>query len=260
MADGSALAQLGEIVGQAAQTVRTARPRSMERKALQDYVTDIDRRLEDEIREALQKAFPGAAVLGEESVQEGEAVPSGAFLVDPLDGTLNYISGLSFSAISVALLDADETVLAAVADIWRGRVYGAAAGQGAFRDGERLPRLDGAEPAEIIALSSGVMERLMERPAAFMALRRLGKIRNLGAQALQLCLVADGTLAANLSEEARLWDDAAGRLIVTEAGGCYAAAVADADRRIASTCQRSLAVHPALLKRVQAVVADGLRF
>lgn len=245
----SEVTALQVLLTQLAQAPRTARPKRIDTKSVQDFVTDMDMALEDQLREEVERLFPGIAVIGEESIQDGEYLPPLAFLVDPLDGTGNWIAGLPLCGISVALVENGETIFSAVADIYGNRVYGAKAGAGAWLDGERLVQQEVAHP--LMALSTGILDRTHVAPEVFYALRELGKLRNLGSQALQLCLVADGSLGLNASIEARLWDDAAGRLIVMESGGIYCSGVSAAEASIASKAQHSIAAHPTVARRAQ---------
>ncbi|HVW77363.1 MAG TPA: inositol monophosphatase family protein [Alloacidobacterium sp.] len=238
-----ALSQLTSIAEAAASTARNATPKLVEEKSLQDFVTDMDRSLQHEISAALGKAFPNVPVFGEEGIADDLELPDKAFLIDPLDGTGNWIAGISFSAVSIAYIENGATVLAAVAAIFGGGVYSAEAGKGAWRDGVRLQVP--AQPSALIGLSSGVLDAMVGGEK-FRLLRRFGKLRNLGSQALQLCAVARGSLALDASLEARLWDDAAGRLIASEAGAIYRAHVGAEDSKRPVVRQNSLCAHPAV--------------
>jgi myo-inositol-1(or 4)-monophosphatase len=237
----SALSQLASIAERAASVARNATPASVDEKSVQDFVTDMDRRLQEEIGAAIQQTFPNVAVLGEEGIAADQQLPEKAFLIDPLDGTGNWIAGLPFSAVSIAYLEQGNTVMAVVAAIAGGGVYTAEFGKGAWRDGNRL-QIAGPPPA-LIGLSSGVVDAAAGTDA-YRALRRFGKLRNLGSQALQLCAVGRSSLALNASVEARLWDDAAGRLIATEAGARYHAHIPAEKAGRPTAPQQSLCAHP----------------
>ena len=124
-----------------------------------------------------------------------------------------------FFSVSIALLEKGETLLAAVCDLSAGSIYMAEKGMGAYLDEKRLSLP--VRPQELILLSTGALDSLQEDQALYDSLRAHGKVRNLGSQALHLCLVAAGQVSFAMSTEARLWDDAAGRLIATEAGAMY---------------------------------------
>lgn len=250
------LASLAAHVAEAAAMAIGAQPQAIEQKGLHDFVTDMDRRLEDHLRGVLGPLF-GVPVLGEESIAEDEVLPARAVVVDPLDGTSNWIAGLPFAAVSVAYLEDGVSTMAAVVSIGQGTVYAAEAGGGAWRDGVRLA-LVGKPPQSLMALSTGLLDRL-DGSDGFRALRRFGKLRNFGSEALQLCAVAQGALAFNASIEARLWDDAAGRLIATEAGAIFQAMLDPADAARPAAQQRCLCVHPAIADEVAAVLTPFLR-
>jgi myo-inositol-1(or 4)-monophosphatase len=237
----SALEHLASIAERAASVARNATPSTVDEKSVQDFVTDMDRGLQLEISSALQQRFPNVEVFGEEGISADLQLPQNAFLIDPLDGTGNWIAGLPFSAVSIAYLEQGKTVMAAVAAIAGNDVYMAELGKGASRNGKRL-QLSGPPPA-LIALSSGVLDAAMGADA-YRTLRRFGKLRNLGSQALQLCAVGLGSLALNASVEARLWDDAAGRLIATEAGARYRANLPATEAGRPTARQHSLCAHP----------------
>jgi myo-inositol-1(or 4)-monophosphatase len=237
----TALSQLALIAERAASVARNATPASVDEKSMQDFVTDMDRGLQMDITAALQQSFPNVEALGEEGIAADAHLPDKAFLIDPLDGTGNWIAGLPFSAVSIAYLEQGHTVMAVVAAIAGTDVYTAELGNGAWRNGNRL-QMAGPPPA-LIALSSGVVDACVGTET-YRALRRFGKLRNLGSQALQLCAVAQRSLALNASVEARLWDDAAGCLIATEAGARYRATVAATDTGRPTARQQSLCAHP----------------
>jgi len=244
----SALSQLASIAERAASVARNETPISVDEKSLHDFVTDMDRKLQAEIFAALRQRFPDVPAFGEEGIATELCLPEKAFLVDPLDGTGNWIAGLPFSAVSIAYLEQGHTVMAAVAEIAGDEVYTAELGKGAWRDGIRLEVT--GPPSALIALSSGVLDAMVGNES-YTALRRFGKLRNLGSQALQLCLVARRSLALNASVEARLWDDAAGRLIATEAGARYRAMLAAVDAERPAALQKSLCAHPVFVSKTK---------
>jgi len=186
-------------------------------KSSLDYVTNVDIRLDEFLTKALAAITPGVQVFSEERPMERCAGPF--WIIDPVDGTHNMMVGIPFYAICVALFDAEGARLSAVLDIVPGRLYVAERGEGATLDGTPL-RLEG-KPSTLIAVSSGALDAMNARADIYQPLRKMGKIRNLGSQSLQLCYVADGRIGLAISEEARFWDDAAARLIAEEAGARY---------------------------------------
>lgn len=225
------------------------RPGHAEMKAWQDPVTDLDLLADRLLTAQLDQLTPGVPVLSEERSYSDPGPEY--WLIDPIDGTANLVAGLPHVAVSVALVRAGQTVVAAIADLDRGYVYSAARGLGAFCDEDqiRVPRL----PPQLIGLTSGTLDALSDQPQLLAALRQYGKLRILGSQALQLCAVASGQLAATLSVEARRWDDIAGALILAEAGAAYSAHPAN---NSFGAPQQSLATHPALTAGLRPLAAQ----
>lgn len=246
---------LVDVAREAADTARRARPIEVEVKGFQDFVTDLDRSLEALIADRLRRLFPDVPVLGEESLRAEDRLPPRCFLVDPLDGTGNWIAGLPIAAVSIALLDRGRTVGAAVADIQTGTIYSAEQGAGADCDGRRLGQPE--RPSSLICLSTGFLDASLGGEA-YRGLRTFGKVRNIGCQSLQLCAVASGVLSLCASVEARLWDDAAGRLVATEAGAIYRSHVRADDVDRPSAKQHSLCAHPTIHAEAEAAAASVL--
>lgn len=259
--EASLLAALGGVLREAG--ARAVRPSHVQAKAHQDWVTDVDLAVDAFLAEALGRLLPGVPVLSEERAAQEEGPCEAWWVVDPIDGTGNLIAGLPLFGISVALVDAKGPRLAAVLGLPGGPLHAARRGGGAWRDGQPL-RLPGT-PAALVGLSTGLIDALMATPDAasrWKRLREIGKIRNLGAQSIQLCAVAEGALAAAASVEARIWDEAAAGLVLREAGAIWhsAADAADWSRPAAMMrlgAQRSLACHPACADRLGAAL-EGL--
>lgn len=193
-----------------------------------DVVTEADHAIEAEFVRRLRAAHPGHGFVGEETTaadgHAGSAEPSEgwAWVLDPIDGTVNYAYGLGGFCVSLGLLRDGAPAAAWVLDPLRDELFAATAGGGATRNGQplrRLPaRVDAADEAMPVGGSSGLMHRAGGDPALMEA---VGKLRIMGSQALHLCHVAAGRMRAAMNPDAKLWDDAAGALIVAEAGGRY---------------------------------------
>lgn len=249
----SLLPELSTIIRQAADLIRDSAVSDISTKRKQDYVTDIDRKSDSFLTDRLATLLADVPVFSEERPVDGTA--KRFWIIDPLDGTHNLIAGLPMVAVSVALCDHLGPVLGTVFDVFGQICYSAGRGSGAQKNGDRLKILDQA--MDLAAVSTGLLDRMIDHPDAWRQLRHLVKIRNLGSQALQLCAVAEGRLGAALSHEARFWDDAAGGLIVREAGGIYESRVPGQDFRVMivnQTEMKSAAVHPALYPEVRGIL------
>jgi myo-inositol-1(or 4)-monophosphatase len=265
--DAALLSALRGVIEAAAATARALRPREAVRKAHQDHVTDVDHAVDRLLEAALAPLVPGAPVLSEERAAAHAGAEAVYWIVDPIDGTANLIAGLPFVGISVAFVDARGPRLAAVASLGEARIWLARRGGGAFAaepGAAPVPLTLPPRPPELVALSTGLLDRIAaEGGARWPALRALGKLRNLGAQSLHLTAVAEGRLAAAASVEARVWDEAAGGLVLREAGGVWRSAADAIDWAqpvavLAIGEQRSLACHPAVEAAMAAALAGVL--
>jgi myo-inositol-1(or 4)-monophosphatase len=190
-----------------------------------DVVTHNDLAAEALLRSRLRELRPLDAVFGEEG-HDSPGTSGITWVLDPIDGTVNYLYGLPFFAVSVAAVRGTpgqgewESLAGAVAT-GVGAVYTAAQGQGAWRDGARLHR---GEPATLdhTLLGTGFQYQSDRRTIQGRILAQLvgqvRDIRRLGAAAVDLCLVADGTLDAYYEHGLNPWDFAAGALVAQEAG------------------------------------------
>jgi myo-inositol-1(or 4)-monophosphatase len=188
-------------------------------KAPGDYVSEVDLRSEATVREALERDAPGIDFFGEEGGGDrGEL----GWMVDPLDGTANFLHGFPVVAVSVALLEAGRPVVGVVHAPLLEETYGAAAGCGAFRDGRPLRVGDRAPERSICATGFPFKSkhRLEEYLAVFEgALRTFEDLRRPGAASLDLAWTAAGVFDGFFELGLGTWDVAAGGLLVQEAGG-----------------------------------------
>ncbi len=197
-------------------------------KNRRDLVTEADLASQRVIRQVVLEAFPHHAFLGEEADAEehnslGDLSHQGGFrwIVDPLDGTTNYVHQLRSYAVSVALEHNGEIVVGAVFDPELDEMYLAEKGKGAFLNGQRIRPSDCREMEQALVAASlpahlprgsAEITRLIEVIHAAQAIRRLG------SAALNLCYLAQGRLDAYWATSVKIWDVAAGMLIVREAG------------------------------------------
>ena len=185
-----------------------------------DMVTDMDRASEALIVEGLAKARPDDAVLGE----EGASRPGSSgvrWVIDPLDGTTNYMYGHVGYAVSIAAEVDGRAVVGVVADASRGELFTATAGGGAHRDGQPIT-VSGASDLSSALIATGFSYRAERRARQALLLRTLlpavRDLRRVGAASLDLCSVACGRVDAYYEAGLQPWDLAAGALVAAEAG------------------------------------------
>lgn len=186
-----------------------------------DPVTDADRASETILCTSLLQARPDDGILGEEGASRDGS--SGLrWVVDPLDGTMNYLYGLPAWTVSVAVDDAEGTLAGVVYQPVGDHLYEAARGLGSTCDGAPIRVNDpvGVSRA-LLATGFSYQPQRRRKQAELIAslIDTVRDIRRIGSAALDLCMVAAGTVDAYLEEDANHWDWAAGALLVTEAGG-----------------------------------------
>ncbi len=189
-----------------------------------DLVTEADLAAERRVRDVISVEFPDHRILGEEEA-EGDAAASGhspyRWLVDPLDGTTNYVHQLPIYGVSIALESAGQILAATVYNPVDEECYVASAGRGAYLNGSRLAPSDAARLREaLVAVSFGtpVAAESAEVARFLEILPVCQAVRRLGSSALNLCYLAAGRLDAYWATTAKIWDVAAGILIAQEAG------------------------------------------
>ncbi len=195
----------------------------VESKGRYDFVCDVDRQAEAAIVQTLQRAYPDHAILAEESGTHGKHDGAYTWIIDPLDGTANFLRGLPHIGISIALQKGDQLEAAVVYDPMRQELFTASRGDGAQLDGHRIrvAQRRGLEGAMIGTGFPFKKERLM--PAylrMFTAMTgHVEDMRRAGSAALDLAYVAAGRLDGYFELGLRPWDVAGGTLLVREAGG-----------------------------------------
>ncbi|WKG05972.1 inositol monophosphatase family protein [Mycolicibacterium sp. HK-90] len=201
--------------------VRTVRSKSTPT----DPVTIVDTETERWLRERLAVLRPGEAILGEEEGGQHEGRAGLSWVLDPIDGTVNFVYGIPAYAVSVAVQYDGRSVAGAVANVPAGEVYSAALGHGAdvIRAGVRTPlRCSGVEDLAMTLLGTGFAydPRQRARQAEVLArvLPSVRDVRRIGSCALDLCMVAAGRLDAYYEQGVQVWDWAAAALIAAEAG------------------------------------------
>jgi len=184
-------------------------------------VTEADRAAETLIYERLMAARPGDGFLGE----EGAHAPSDTgvqWVVDPIDGTVNFLYGIPHYAVSIAAAVEGESVAGVVVNVASGEVFTATLGGGAYLDGVRLEIVQEEKPLSqrLVGTGFNYVEdvKIAQTRAVSAMLHEVRDIRRLGAAALDLSAVAAGRLDAFVEEGLNTWDLAAGGLVATEAG------------------------------------------
>lgn len=194
-----------------------------QRKPDGSLLTEADLAADACVREALAAAWPEVPVLSEEmSPAEQRALLAGGgpvWCLDPLDGTSNFVAGFPLFSLSLALIEDGRAILGVVCDPVRGETFAARAGGGATLNGRPLPvRRRGPELAQALALVD--FKRLPAALAAGLAARPpYASQRNLGTCALEWAWLAAGRGHVYLHGGMRLWDYAAGSLLLAEVGG-----------------------------------------
>ena len=186
-----------------------------------DMVSDADREAEQAIVDLLQEERPDDGVLGEEGADE-EAASGRRWVIDPLDGTTNFLYGYPAWAVSVALEDAEGGLVGIVFDAARGELFAAERGGGATMNGDPIGVREGASlERALIATGFGYDADRRARQAEVLrqVLPAVRDVRRAGAAAIDLAWVAAGRLDGYWERGLHRWDWAAGRLLVTEAGG-----------------------------------------
>ncbi|MFM1806245.1 MAG: hypothetical protein RL212_504 [Pseudomonadota bacterium] len=197
------------------------------RKQHNDFVTEVDQAAEAAIIETLKDAFPDHGFLAEETGEiQGSSMadqPSHIWIIDPLDGTTNFIHGFPQYAVSIALAVDGITQQAVVYDPNRDELFTATRGAGAYVNNRRL-RVAGRLKMSEALIGTGFPYREDQDVEAYLEIfaqmtRQCAGLRRPGAASLDLAYVAAGRLDAFFEQGLKPWDMAAGALLITEAGG-----------------------------------------
>ena len=196
--------------------------RKIEHKGLNDMVSYVDKQAEIMIVEGLQKLMPDSGFITEEgTVQEKHAVYN--WVIDPLDGTTNFIHGVPVFCVSIGLVERDEVVLGVVYEINKDECFYATKNNGAFLNGEPIKVSDISYLAGSLMVTGypytdfGRLPDYLQMLGAFMG--KSHGVRRLGSAAADLAYVACGRFEGFFEYNLKPWDVAAGVIIVREAGG-----------------------------------------
>ncbi len=203
-------------------------------KGANDFVTEVDQAAERAIIEVLLQAFPDHGILAEESGREhGRRDSEYTWIIDPLDGTTNFIHGFPFYAVSIALAHRGILQQAVVYDPSRNDLFHASRGRGAFLNNRRL-RVSRRTRLEESLIGTGFPFRKGDNFKRYVrmfeeVMQSCAGVRRPGAAALDLCHVAAGSYDGFFEIGLNPWDAAAGALMITEAGGLVGNFSGDSD-------------------------------
>ena len=221
----------GNIINRAALDIESVR---VSQKKANDFVTEVDHAAEKAIIDTLLAAYPGHAIWAEESGREHGAQDSEfVWIIDPLDGTTNFIHGLPIYCVSIALAVNGKVEQAVVYDPTRNDLFTATRGRGAFLNDRRI-RVSKRTELKGCLISTGFPFREGDNFQEYLAMmgdvmQRTAGIRRPGAAALDLAYVAAGYTDGFFERGLQPWDVAAGSLLVTEAGGLVGNFTGEAD-------------------------------
>lgn len=194
----------------------------IEKKSHNDFVSDADRAAEKAIIDCIHKHYPDHAILAEESGASGDS--DVVWIIDPLDGTTNYLHGFPVFAVSIGVQEKGRLEHGVVYDPLRQELFTASRGDGAQLDGRKI-RVSGQSDLQHALIGTGFPFRDADMDLApYMkmlekTLHNTSGVRRAGAAALDMCYVAAGRLDAYFETNLHAWDLAAGAIIVREAGG-----------------------------------------
>ncbi len=219
------LQQLEALVRRAGEIVLSAQDigqKTREKGSAADLVTAYDLAVEEFLKRELLALLPEAVFYGEEEAERGDPLHGWAFVVDPIDGTTNFVRGFQQSAVSVALARDGAVEYAVVLDPFKDELFSARRGGGAFLNGRPIRVSDKPLDRGIFIMGTAIYRREYLAPTMRLTeqlFRRSCDFRRLGAAALDLCCIACGRGEVFFEYSLCPWDYAAGSLLIQEAGG-----------------------------------------
>jgi myo-inositol-1(or 4)-monophosphatase len=192
-------------------------------KQQNDFVTEVDRAAEAAIIDVLHDAYPSHSILAEESGASGDEKSEYQWIIDPLDGTTNFIHGFPQYAVSIGLTHKGVLAHGVVYDPGRNELFVASKGSGAYLNDKRI-RVSKHDKLDAALIGTGFPYRMFEHVDAYMAIfreltQKTAGLRRPGAASLDLAYVAAGRLDGFWEFGLSPWDMAAGALLIAEAGG-----------------------------------------
>ena len=228
------LEQIISVVRKAGEIVCSAEDiseKTREKGGAADLVTAYDVAVEEFLKRELLSLLPEALFYGEESEKCGNPTKGWVFIVDPIDGTTNFVRGMSQSAISVALAKDGVMEYGVVLDPFKNELFSAKRGGGAYLNGKPIRVSDRTLDKGIFGMGTAIYNREFEQQTMSVTAQLFARscdFRRMGAAALDLCYTAAGRYDAFFEFSLAPWDFAAGSLIVTEAGGSICTMEGDA--------------------------------
>ncbi len=192
------------------------------KSGFRDVVTSYDRQIQDLLIRRFTEMLPDACFFCEENDRQDSLYAARVFIIDPIDGTMNFVRGFHHSCISVALMCSGTVCAGAVYNPYADEMFSALLGEGAWLNGRPVHVFDGPLSEAVACVGTApYQEELADRSFALMKAAFLAglDIRREGSAALDLCSVAAGRAGLYFELALSLWDYAAGMLIVQEAGG-----------------------------------------
>lgn len=194
-----------------------------EKSGKANFVTAYDKRIQDFLFERLAYVVPGAVFIGEEEEKHPSLPENYAFIIDPIDGTTNFMKGYCASCISVGLLKAGEPEIGVVYNPYLNELFSAVRGKGAYRNGIPIHVSERDLSRGIVLFGTAPYNEELAKKSfscAYELFKRSLDVRRSGSAAIDLCNIACGRAELYFELLLSPWDYAAGALIVTEAGGC----------------------------------------
>lgn len=243
---------------------RIGQPGKVRQKGSADYVTEVDKACEKAILDVITSRFPGHGVLSEESPFLGEKDSQLTWIVDPLDGTTNFIHGFPMVSVSLAVAQEGKVLLGLVLDPLREELFLATQGFGARLNGRPI-RVRNRATVEDALMATGFPHRAKHYLGPYMAamgriLREANDLRRAGSAALDLAYVACGRLDGFWEPGLKAWDVAAGSLLVQEAGGIVTDFWGDPDHLLnGHIVAAPKTIHGFLLEQISHELAPALK-
>ena len=217
--------EIGSLVKECGKVILSADREKMAidiKSGVADLVTEYDKNIQEKLRLGLKKILPEAKFIGEEGSNDELTDEGYAFVVDPIDGTTNFIKDYHMSAISVALLKGKEVVAGVVYNPYLDETFSAIKGRGAFCNGKEISVSSQPLSNALVIFGSSPYDKQLFKETLEILTEYFYKaldIRRSGSAALDLCSVACGRAELYFELQTSPWDFAAGKLIVEEAGG-----------------------------------------